>query len=78
VRKAFGYEDPAWEELADQFNRLAWMIKIHVLLVTDDMDGVATIADITDMIFTKANANVAFVASLPTTTELRAQFKNSK
>jgi len=64
VRSGFHFGNEAWEELADRFNRLDWMIEIHVLLGQQEMDKLNTIGDLTTAIYNKYSAERAFAAQV--------------
>ena len=65
VRAAFNFDSTAWAELADQFNRLNWMIQIHVLLAQLDMAKRKTIGDLTSLICDKYRKERLFSINLP-------------
>jgi len=70
VRKAFNFDPTAWAELADQFNRLDWMIQIHVLLAQLEMGKLKTIGDLTSLICDKYRKERSFAANLPSGSDL--------
>jgi hypothetical protein len=65
VRKAFNFDPTSWAELADQFNRLDWMIQIHVLLAQREMGDKNTIGDLTSLICDKYRAERSLMANSP-------------
>jgi hypothetical protein len=56
VRDAYENNED-WEALADTFNNTNWMQALHVKLRQQDMDGVSTIGEVTDLIAGKASSS---------------------
>jgi hypothetical protein len=59
VRKAYSYQDAAWKQLANVFNKLSWMRQLGVLLSPREMPALKTIEDLTGAIWGKVPKIVA-------------------
>jgi hypothetical protein len=51
VKKRYRYTPESWAQLADDLSTLPWMIQLGVVLIQDDMRGVATIAQLAGLVF---------------------------
>ncbi|WP_108680490.1 hypothetical protein [Methyloceanibacter sp. wino2] len=56
VRRAYGYSDRAWAEVANDINKYGWMDQLGVLLDAHEMAPLKTVEEIVDLIWSKRSA----------------------
>lgn len=56
VRRAYGYSDRAWAEVANDINKYGWMDQLGVLLDAHEMAPLKTVEEIADLIWSKRSA----------------------
>ncbi|BAQ17454.1 hypothetical protein [Methyloceanibacter caenitepidi] len=59
VRRAYGYSDRAWAEVANDINKYGWMDQLGVLLDAHEMAPLKTVEEIVDLIWSKRSARKA-------------------
>jgi hypothetical protein len=66
LKQRFNFNDAAWAGLAETFSAMDWMKKLHVRLAQSQMGSVATVAELTALIWKNVAKLVAGIADAAT------------